>query len=182
MTRPIPLFTLFSVTTSVSLLSLFTAALTAIGLSWLAARQMLLPLGSALLAGTLLTLISIASDWLHQMGHARAAHATGYPMRGIEFVFAVFSVCRYPADEPPLSRAVHIRRALGGFWVNLIVAIVLAPYAMLAWMQGGVTGWVLGWTALFNLGGVFIAFLPLDIPGVFSTDGGILLRYWKNVN
>lgn len=179
MTRPRPLFTLFGVTTSVSLLSLLTAALTVIGLSWLAARQMLLPLGSALLAGVLLTLISLASDWLHQMGHARAARATGYPMRGIEFVFTVFSVGRYPADEPPLPPAVHIRRALGGFWVNLLIAVVLAPYAMLAWMQGGVTGWVLGWTALFNLGGVLISFLPLDLPGVFATDGGTLLRYWK---
>ncbi len=179
MTRSIPLFTLFGVTTSVTLVSVFTAALTAIGLSWLAARQALLPIGPALLAGALLTLISIASDWLHQMGHARAARATGYPMRGIEFVFAVFSVCRYPADEPPLPPAVHIRRALGGFWVNLLIAVALAPYAMLAWMQGSLTGWVLGWTALFNLGGVLIAFLPLDIPGVFATDGGILLRYWK---
>lgn len=179
MTRPIPLFTLFGVTTRISPLSLLTTPLLALCLSWGAARQMRLGLGPALLAGGLLTLAVMLTEWLHQMGHARAARATGYPMTGIDFVFAMLALSRYPSDEPELPPAIHTRRALGGFWVNLVIAVALAPYAMLAWMQGSVTGWVLGWTAVTNLLWVVLSFVPLDIPGWFATDGGTLLRYWR---
>lgn len=179
MTRLFPLFTLWGVTTRMSPISALLNVGVAAILSWGAARQLAVGPGPAALAGSLLTLCILLTEWLHQMGHARAARATGYPMQSIDYIFAMLAISRYPATEPELPAALHIRRALGGFWVNLVIALILAPYAMLMWMQGTLAGWVLGWTALTNLLWTVLSFVPMDIPGWFATDGGTLLRYWR---
>lgn len=180
MTRSFSLFTLFGVTTRFTLLGLLSTLALIPLLGWVAALQMRFNLLEALAAGTLATLLYVACEWLHQMGHARAAHATGYPMRGIRYVFTGLSVCEYPPDEPELPAALHIRRALGGFWINVIIGTLLAPYAFFAWVQGGVLGWVLAFTAVINFFVLGLgALLPIDIPGVFTIDGGTLWRYWR---
>lgn len=180
MTHPISLFTLFGVTTRITLLGLLSTLALIPFLAWLAASQMGFPFGEALLAGALATLMLVLSEWLHQMGHARAARATGYPMRGIRYIFAGLSICEYPPDEPALPDAVHIRRALGGFWINVIIGGLLAPYAFFAWVRGDVLGWVLAFTAVLNFFVLGLgALLPIDIPSVFTLDGGTLWRYWR---
>lgn len=180
MTRSLALFTLFGVTTRFTPLGLLSTLALIPLLAWLAAVQMGFNLLEALAAGASATFLYVASEWLHQMGHARAAGATGYPMRGIRYVFGGLSVCEYPPDEPELPAAIHIRRALGGFWINVALGALLAPYAFFAWVQGGVLGWVLAFTALINFFVLGLgALLPIDIPGVFTIDGGTLWRYWQ---
>jgi len=175
----IPLFTLAGLKTTVSPLGLLSL-LTMIPLTgWLAAWLLALPLSLAALAGVLSSFLMLVSEWLHQWGHARAAQRVGYPMAGMHFFF-IFSASQYPPDEPELPARVHIQRALGGFWVNVLIGALLAPLALWLWPQGGVLAWLAASLAVWNF---FIlglgALLPIDIPGVFTDDGGTLLRYWR---
>ena len=148
-------------------------------MGWAAAALLPLTSTEAWLAGLLSAPVVFASDWLHQWGHARAARRAGYPMTGIHY-HSLFSASQYPADEPPLPARTHIQRALGGWWVNLLFGLLIAPLAFYLWPRGGVLGWLAGFTFACNfVGGPVVALLPIDIPGVFTTDGGTLLRYWR---
>lgn len=132
----------------------------------------------ALLAGGLSALIWFVSEWIHQMGHAFAARRVGYPMQRIHY-FSLLALGLYPQDEPSLPRHIHVKRALGGFWVNLLFGLLLTPAALLLWPGGGIGGWLAGFSAFLNaiilgLG----AFLPIDTK-LGATDGGTLLRLWR---
>ena len=148
-------------------------------LAWGAAKLSSLNVTTALAAGALSSGLMLVSDWLHQLGHARAARRTGYPMIGIHFS-SPFAISVYPADEPQIPSELHMRRALGGFWVNLVVGLLLAPAAIYLWPRGGLLAWLAGFTSVFNFFVIGLgALLPIDIPGVFTIDGGTLLRYWR---
>ena len=180
MTQTFPLGAWFGLKVSISLFSLIcfmvVIPLTALlGRLWLA-----LDPGSAWVAGSFCSLAWFLSDYLHQCGHALAARRVGYPMTGIHF-HSVFSASLYPADEPPLPARIHIARALGGFWVNVLIGALLIPAAINLWPMGGVIAWVTAVTAVWNL---FIlglgALLPIDIPGVITIDGGTIRRYLRD--
>jgi Zn-dependent protease len=135
----------------------------------------------ALTAGALSALVFFVSELLHQLGHAWAARRTGYPMTGIHF-FSLFAGSVYPADEPPLPRQVHIQRSLGGFWVNVVIGLLLVPFAVAAWPAGGVGAWLLAFGVVANLFVLGLgALVPLRVPGGDGgvSDGGALLRYWR---
>src|SRR5687768_1210892 len=59
------------------------------------------PLGQALLGGLLSTGLYWLSEFIHQLGHARAAQFTGHPMLGVRF-WGALSSSLYPLDEPAL--------------------------------------------------------------------------------
>src|SRR3954464_3158094 len=84
------------------------AVLSALGL-----RALKLPAGKAVLGGLGATILHMSSEFAHQLGHARAAKQTGYPMTGVQFWW-LLSASQYPPDEPALPNATHIKRALGG--------------------------------------------------------------------
>jgi hypothetical protein len=43
-----------------------------------------------------------------------------------------------------------------------------------------VRGWLVAFTAVYNFFVLGLgALLPIDIPGVFTIDGGTILRYWR---
>lgn len=134
----------------------------------------------AVSAGALSALVFFVSELLHQLGHAWAARRVGYPMTGIHF-FSLFSASLYPADEPPLPRRVHVLRSLGGFWVNVVIGLILTPFAIAAWPGGGVGAWVLAFGAVANLLILGLgALVPLRVPGGDGlTDGAALLKYWQ---
>jgi hypothetical protein len=135
-----------------------------------------LDFGSALWSGLLTALIFFLSDYLHQYGHSLAAKWVGYPMQGM-FFFTVFSGSQYPKDEPTLPPTTHIRRALGGFWVNVILGALLGAAANSVW--GSALGWALLFSAVWNF---FIlgwgALFPIDIQG-FTTDGATIWKNWQ---
>jgi len=107
-------------------------------------------------------------------------------MVGIHF-FNLFSASQYPADEPALPPRTHVTRALGGFWINTIIGLLLLPVALDLWPHGreilptavSLVAWLAGFgmvTNLFVLG--LGALIPLKIPGGGLNDGGTLLHYW----
>lgn len=148
-------------------LILLWLALSAIGIGLLR-----LPLPSAVAGGLVAALLHFIGELVHQLGHARAAARTGYPMSGVRFWW-VLGQSIYPRDEGDLPAPVHIQRALGGPTASLIMALIGGLIALALRAVGGMAWWValfffLDNLLVFTLG----AFLPLGF-----TDGSTLLRY-----
>jgi hypothetical protein len=134
-------------------------------------------LAAGILQGLIVTLIHWLSDMLHQAGHAIAARLTGYPMSGLRLWFLLSSGL-YPLDEPELPARTHVRRALGGPIMSLIVTVIAGVIASLLGTAGSPYTWIVVFAFLdnfliFTLG----AFLPLGF-----TDGSTLLRLWRARN
>lgn len=177
--RAIHLFTLFGLRTTISRLGIVSFLAAILLLTLIATAMLSLSLLEALLAGVFSVVVMFVSEWLHQLGHAFAARAVGHPMIGVHF-HSIFGASLYPADEPPLPPSVHVRRALGGFWINVVIGIFLLPYGFFLWFDGGVKGWLVAFTAFYNLFVLGLgALVPIDIPGRFTDDGGTLLRLWR---
>jgi hypothetical protein len=140
-------------------------------LSWVGWRTLHLSLWEALQLGQLATIAHWALDVIQQLGHARAANRTGYPMIGIRFWW-VLSSCLYPVDEPELPIRVHTQRALGGPKVSFAVLILALVWCWWVWPLQGTGAWLAMFVLIdslltFTLG----AFLPLGF-----TDGSTLWR------
>src|ERR1700737_5522232 len=127
---------------------------------------------AALVGGLIAALLHVCSEVFHQLGHAAAARAPGYPMTGIRLWWMLGSSV-YPADEPPLAAGMHIRRALGGPSASALLTLVaLALWLLLRavtpeWSWVGLVFFVDS-LVFFTLG----SFLPLGF-----TDGSTLLRW-----
>ena len=154
--------------------------------AFLAHTTVHLSFGLAALAGVLSALIFLVCEWLHQFGHSLAARSVGAPMVGIRF-FNLFSASEYPADDPALPPAAHVRRALGGFWVNLLIGLLFLPVALKLWPHGreilppavSLAAWLGGFGLVMNVVVLGLgALLPLKIPGGGLNDGGTLLKFW----
>lgn len=98
------------------------------GLASAVARALGLPKRRAAAAGAAIVAGHVASDVVHQLGHAGAAELTGYPMSGMRF-WGVYLSTSYPADEPPLPPRTHITRALGGPIASAVFSLALAAAA-----------------------------------------------------
>jgi hypothetical protein len=142
-------------------------------LSGIAIVSLGVPPAAAIIAGLVAVLLHWGSDIVHQLGHARAAGATGHPMIGIR-LWGVLSASVYPSDEESLPASVHIRRALGGAPASLLLTAILAAIALALRSLGGVYWWIALFLFLDNLL-VFTlgALLPLGF-----TDGSTLLHWW----
>lgn len=134
-------------------------------------------LAAGIVLGLIIVLLHWLSDLLHQAGHAIAARSTGYPMSGLRLWF-LLSSSLYPLDEPELPARIHVRRALGGPIISLIVSVIAGVIALLMRNAGNPYTWIAVFTFLDNLF-VFTlgAFLPLGF-----TDGSTLLRLWRERN
>jgi hypothetical protein len=181
--QKISLFTLFGLKVTISVFGIVSFLIAVPPIAWLAARplRVRLTLTQAVLAGTLSAIAMFVFEFIHQWGHAWAAKGVGYPMTGIHW-HSWFSSGIYPADGPPLLPSVHIRRALGGFWINVLLGLLLAPPAFYLWPRGGVVAWVIAFTSVWNFFVLGLgALAPIDIPGVFTIDGGTILHYWREI-
>jgi hypothetical protein len=129
---------------------------------------------AALTGGFLAAVLHVLSELWHQLGHARAARATGYPMDSIH-LWAVLGTSVYPEDEGAVPASVHVERALGGPKASTGLTAAAGLLALLAWPAGGLARMVTSLFAADNLL-VFIigALLPLPYP---ETDGVVLLRH-----
>lgn len=128
---------------------------------------------SAAAGGLLAALVHTLSELWHQLGHARAARQTGFPMRGVRF-WGPLATSVYPAHEGMLTPDVHILRALGGPLFSLILTVVTGLLVLLAQLIGGLPLFLTLFAfadnlLVFTLG----AFLPLGF-----TDGSTLLTWW----
>ncbi len=127
----------------------------------------------AVVGGLAASLLHTLSEIAHNLGHARAARRTGYPMIGIKLI-GPLGQSIYPKDEPALPSSVHIQRALGGAPASALAALVWGLLALLLSPNGGVVWYVALFACLDNLLDFTLgAFLPLSF-----TDGGTLMRHW----
>lgn len=141
----------------------FVVALTALELSSI----------EAMVGGLICAVIHFALEFAHQLGHAIAARATGWPMSGVHF-WLVLAMSKYPSDEPELPGRVHIRRALGGPVASLLLSIPLGLLAGALGPWDATPGWIAAFAFLdcllfFGIG----ALLPLGF-----TDGSTVLQWW----
>jgi hypothetical protein len=128
---------------------------------------------AAVMGGLVAVLLHWASDIVHQLGHARAARATGHPMIGIR-LWWVLSASIYPSDEGSLPAAVHIRRALGGPVASLLLTVIAGVIALAFRPLGGVYWSV---ALFFFLDNLLVLTLGAFVPLGF-TDGSTLLHWW----
>ncbi|MCC7361032.1 MAG: hypothetical protein IT317_16225 [Anaerolineales bacterium] len=189
MTKPLFAFNFVGLRVSFSAAALISFGVLALAAAALAGWLAHLRLGPALAAGALSALLFFVFELLHQAGHAVAARLTGYPMRGLHF-FSVFARSLYPDDEPDLAPRLHLRRALGGFGVNVVLGLLSWPLAAYLFPRGteilppavAVAGWLAAFSAVTN--GLILglgALVPLRLPGGGLTDGGTLLHYWREL-
>ena len=128
---------------------------------------------TAIVGGLIAVSLHWVSDIVHQLGHARAAHATGHPMIGIR-LWGVLSASVYPVDEGLLPASVHIRRALGGVPASLMLTIIAAVITLALRPLGGLYWWV---ALFFFLDNLLVFTLGSLLPLGF-TDGSTLLYWW----
>jgi Zn-dependent protease len=132
-----------------------------------------LPARPSIAGGLFATLLHFISELWHQLGHARAAKHTGYPMQAIH-LWGILGTSIYPTDEPVLPPEIHIRRALGGPKASIKAAVA---GGLMALIMRPLSGVVYMLSLLFAFENLLIftigAFLPLKI---IETDGTVLLR------
>lgn len=143
-------------------------------LSALLAYLFSLPWQNAVWTGLLCTFCHFGSVYWHDFGHAIASRGVGYPMTGIH-LHGVLATTLYPTDEPTLSAAIHIRRALGG----PIASAILAGIALALWWGltdgNSILRLVSGFLWLENL---FVFTLQIVVPLGFN-DGGTILHWLR---
>lgn len=144
------------------------ALLSAVGV-WL----LELPFLAAVLGGLVAVALHWLGEYVHQWGHAWVARRLGYPMAGVRLWF-LLGTSIYPRDEPELPAAIHIRRALGGPAISLLLTLLSGAVVLALRPVGGTAWWV---ALLFFLENVFIFTLGALMPFPFS-DGGTLRRWW----
>ena len=131
---------------------------------------------NALLVGVCFAVYHEIAQFVHQLGHALAARATGYPMTGIRYEWG-FTYSEYPPNEPPLPDNVHIQRSLGGVGgITLLLVIVILLWLQVDATANGFMHWVLNFV-LFDS-------LLLFIASVVLSDGLLFIflcskKHWQ---
>jgi hypothetical protein len=128
---------------------------------------------NGLLVGLCFAVYHEIAQFVHQLGHAVVARATGYPMKGVRYEWG-FTYSEYPLNEPPLSDTIHIQRSLGGVGgITLMLMIVVV-----LWLQVDVAAWEFtDWALNF----VLFDSVLLFIASAVLSDGllFILNKDWK---
>ncbi|MDQ6692999.1 MAG: hypothetical protein M3014_01055 [Chloroflexota bacterium] len=128
---------------------------------------------TSLMLGLAGILLHWAADLLHQFGHSYAARRTGHPMVGIH-LWWLLSSSVYPPDEPTLLRQVHVRRALCGPTLSLLVTMVAAVPPL--FLAAGSSAW---WLAVFFWADNLLVFALGALLPLGFTDGSTLLGLYR---
>ena len=133
---------------------------------------------NALAGAFALALLHWVSETWHNYGHFTAARNTGFPMVGVRLGTAmlVFGTSIYPEDEPQLSAAVHIRRALGGPISNAILGVVGLVGVVALNSSHSTFSWVAGVFTLEN----FVVFVIGNFLPFGFNDGSTMLRWMRH--
>ena len=127
----------------------------------------------AVTGGILVTTIHYLSELWHQLGHARAAEQTGFPMKGITYV-GPLGLSIYPKNEGLLPPETHIQRALGGPIFSFLLALAASLVALALRPLGGLPLFLAVFSFLDNL--IFFTLGALRPLGF--TDGSTILTWW----
>jgi hypothetical protein len=134
-----------------------------------------LDLGLAIVGGFIAMILHWFSETVHQLGHIIAARLTGYPMSGLRYgvPLGIFTASLYP-DEPVLPNRIHLRRALGGPLMSLLLSIVAGLIA--AVVYSAQPDGLLWWLALFFFLENLIVFTLQSFVPLGFNDGSTILR------
>jgi Zn-dependent protease len=129
--------------------------------------------GMSFLAGWIAMIAHYASEFFHHLGHHWAARKTGYPMKGVLFIW-VLAASRYPKNEPELPAKIHLQRAIGGPIASIFLGILFAVFAWFLFPYKNLAFYLSVFLSglnmlIFGLG----AFVPLGF-----TDGSTILEWW----
>jgi Zn-dependent protease len=120
--------------------------------------------GGRVCTGIVYGFILIGMNVIHTIGHILSGKTVGAPMKA-NLVTATFHVNLYPDDPPSLPPRIHLRRALGGPLLNILVGSV----ALLINSLNQV-----GWVRFFGLANCIVAlWCLLPLPGL---DGSVLMK------
>lgn len=136
----------------------FAALGTALALAMQRSEHLESRLTAGLVYGALLYLAHV----LHSLGHIFSAKWAGAPMQA-NLLTATFHVNLYHGDQSTISKAVHIKRALGGPALNLLSGLIAVALGVM------VQNPFLGFFAFASI--AFSVFVLLPIP---SLDGGVI--------
>jgi hypothetical protein len=128
---------------------------------------------SAAATGIVITLIHYLSDVWHQIGHARAAERSGFPMEGMTFV-GPLALSAYPDNEGLLPAETHIQRALGGPIFSFLLTLASGLIVLLLRPLGGLPLSLAAFTFLDNL----LVFTTGALMPLGFTDGSTILFWW----
>lgn len=174
--KSIPLGKMFGLQIDLLPMAIWGTFLLWLGLSAAAFYGIGIPLTESLLLGLMATLLHWISGLLHHLGHFLASRMTGYPMAGILLgVFGILARDLYPADEPALPPATHIRRALGGPIASALLSFIF--FLLLPVWPGN---WY--WLGLFALlENLFVFTLQVFLPLSFNDGGAIYGAILRNL-
>lgn len=132
---------------------------------------------ASLLVGLIVVVLYWLSDLAHHLGHAGAARGTGYPMQAIKLggIWGFMALSVYPPDEPSLPDSIHLRRALGGPFASLLVALLFGALALV--LRGGPFLWAA--ILLFAINLLFAIQIVVPLGNLLDNDGNTLLRWWR---
>jgi Zn-dependent protease len=165
---------------------LFRTPITVRGLSWLPLTQAVIwwlmtrlvyggrpdrsPSDRRLL-GFLTMLVTLGSEWCHNLAHLVGAHLTGHPMDEFHIIAGMPRCVYYDLNDSRVSPSDHMLRAIGGPVFNLTM---LAPsaWARRSTADGSIAHDVAEALYASNLFLSTVSLLP--IPGI---DGGPLLKW-----
>jgi len=132
----------------------------------------------ALIAGLIATFIFFASDVVHHYGHFLAAKQVGKRAIGVRFWW-LFGTTRYPPNEGELTPTIHIRRAIGGPIISMVVLIGFLFLGSFLWRFSDMARFIIGWGIAVNaVWYVLGALIPIGFAN-FATDGMTILRAWQ---
>ena len=135
-----------------------------------------LTVGESMIGSLAAVVLHWSAALAHQLGHARAARRTGYPMSGVRFgAMGLLGASLFPHDEPELPAAVHIRLAWGGPTGSFFVSILAAIFVLLSLNSRGVSFWLAVFFFLDN----FLVFTLGSLLPLGFTDGSTLLEWWR---
>lgn len=177
--REFPLFSIIGLPISLTPSAIVASLILWVVLGIIALLLTDLSIFAAILAGLIMTLLHWIFEIIHQLGHARAARKTGHPMIGVR-LYWVLGLSLYPADEGDLPARIHIRRALGGPTISLVVLAVAAVLLLVIWSASGDFLRMLALVAVLENLLVFTigAVVPFPLPHLLENDGITLMRWW----
>jgi hypothetical protein len=135
-----------------------------------------LSVGTAVIFAFLATLLHWLDTFGHHLGHVYAAKKVGYPMLSVRMWY-LLATERYPKDEPTLPAETHIKRALGGPIMSLILALLGTGLVWVLRPLGDVWFYL---AVFFVLENFFVFFIGSLFPLGF-TDGSTILFWWPKL-
>ena len=141
-------------------------------MAWVAGRRHPhWPLGKRLLDGFGMLVVSLGSEWCHNLSHAAAARWIGRPMDALRILLGTPLVIYYDPENASITPRQHILRSLGGPAFN-VTAFGLSSLLRLLTRPGTMARDLVD--AALRMNAFLLGAAMLPIPGL---DGGPILKW-----